>query len=34
MKLYDTTHEQPEQLTDPAPEVTEPKPFSYRFKNW
>lgn len=34
MKLYDTTQEQPTQPADPAPQVQEPKPFSYRFKNW
>lgn len=34
MKLYDTTQEPEKQLTDSPPQVSEPKPFSYRFKNW
>lgn len=33
MKLYAPT-EQPQQPVEPAPQNPEPKPFSYRFKNW
>lgn len=34
MKLYDPAQIQPEQFKAPAPQQPEPKPFSYRFKNW
>lgn len=34
MKLYDTTQQPPKPQTDSASQTPEPKPFSYRFKNW